>query len=342
MAEQVLVTGGTGFIGRHLVRALLERGRRVRVLTRQPELAMDLFAGEAEAVAGDLREADAVERAVPEGGIVYHLGGLYRFGPQHRRAMRETNREGTRHVLRGAARRQAAKIVHVSTAGLLYRKDGLIRPEDFHRPPAGCHYKRSKWEAEGLALKAAAEGLPVVIASPTCPIGPEDTTPTPTGRMIRDYLARRFVFSCRAGLNLIDVGDLAEGLIAVAERGETGKRYILGHENLALDDFLALLQKATSIPAPTRRIPQALLLAAGLAGEALLASGLESPACPHLCWETAVFAGRRQYFELAGSRQALGWEPRTSLTASLDQTLAWLAGREPAPLPASSLAPVAT
>jgi dihydroflavonol-4-reductase len=342
MAEQVLVTGGTGFIGRHLVRRLLANGRAVRVFTRQPGLATELFGGDAEIHGGDLCDAAAVTNAMPRGGVVYHLGGLYRFGPQHRRAMRDTNREGTRNVLCAASARQIGRIVHVSTAGLLYRPEGLIESGDFQKPPAGCHYKRSKWEAERLALKAAEDGLPVIIASPTCPIGPEDTSPTPTGRMIRDFIARRFAFSCSAGLNLIGVGDLAEGLAAAAEHGKPGKRYLLGYENLSLDGFLRLLEKATGIPAPTKQVPQPLLCAAGLAGEGLLAAGLGFPGCPHLCWETAVYAARRQYFNMEPTSRELGWKATTSLATSLEATLAWLNQGEAAQPATATLAAAAT
>jgi len=342
MAEQVLVTGGTGFIGRPLVRKLMAEGSRVRVFTRQPDLAVELFGSGVDVCTGDLRDADAVLRAVPRGGIIYHLGGLYRFGPQHRRALRESNVEGTRNVLRAAAAQRVNKIVHVSTAGLLYRTGGLIGAADFHRPPAGCHYKRSKWQAEELVLHAAAEGIPVTIASPTCPIGPEDCAPTPTGRMIEDFLARRFVFSCRAGLNLIDVGDLADGLAACAFHGRPGQRYILGRENLSLDRFLGLLQEATGIPAPVRHVPGIILLAAGLLGESLLASAPGSTFCPNLCLETAIFGRRVQHFELEGSWKALQWQPGTCVRTSLRSALDWLAHREIASAPPPVLAPAAT
>lgn len=347
---QALITGGTGFIGRHVVRRLARMGTSVRVLARRADSARRLFAqhaGSVEVVEGDLRNAAHVARAAAGVDCIYHIGGLYGFGPAVARDADAINVEGTRHVLEAALHHGTPRVLHVSTAGVLrpphrpniapgsdpgdpchHDKDGarLMTERDFPPQPAwGERYKRSKWTAERLALDYAARGLPVVIASPTCPIGAEDESPTPTGRILADFLAGRFPIVSRTGLNFLAVEDLAAGLIRAAARGRAGQRYILGGNNLWLREFLEIVARITGRPAPRFTAPWPLVLAAGLAGEAL--------GSDRVCLETALTARRCQFFDTRHTQMELAWKPEIPLDRAVQEAIAWFqTGTVPSPL----------
>lgn len=332
---QVVVTGAGGFIGRWLVRELHHRGARVTAVVRRPGDASRLFSPDVSLRAGDITQPETLDAAFAGAGIVFHAAGLYRFGLGHSRALGETNLHGTRHVLRAAAKAGVGCLVHLSSAGVLSRSEGLIREEDFPAArPRWCAYKASKWDAEQAVLAASREGLPVRIASITCPLGAEDTGPTPTGRMVRDYVRGRFHFSTDTGLNFIGVRDLARGLIAVAENGRNGQRYLLGQENLTLTGFLNRLARLSGGTAPSLEIPWPLIALGGLLGESAHLW------CPRegrrLCLETALQARRHQFFDVAPAQEALGWTPQQPLDEALRESLAWFRGWSP---PVGRMAP---
>jgi dihydroflavonol-4-reductase len=325
-SAQVLVTGGTGFIGRHVVKLLLERGNRVRLLVRDLEKARSLFHEDAELIQGDIRDSRTVLRAIRGAESVYHAAGLYAFGLGHKKALYETNVSGTENVLRAASEAGARRVVHVSSAGVLAAAGRKMNEKDFPAAPRrGCFYKGSKWEAEQAALAWARRGLPVVITSPTCPIGAGDEGPTPTGRIILDFLRRKFPFSTRTGLNFIDVHDAAAGILAAHDRGAAGERYILGHHNVWLTEFLSLLGKETRLPAPKTELPWWVIALAGASCEAGASLGL--PAARQLCWETAVQSGRIQFFDISHTRAKLGWSPHHPLQESVRRAVAFFEGR---------------
>ena len=183
-------------------------------------------------------------------------------GLRHIRELWNTNVEGTENLLRSAAAAGVERVVHLSSGGVLKKNivtgpvSPLIDENDFPaKAPRFCSYKSSKWHAEQRVLAWVRRGLPVVIASTTCPIGRGDETPTPTGQIIRDFLQRRFPFYCRTGLNFIGVGDLSRGLQLAAESGQAGERYLLSGENLWLKEFLDLLARETGLPAPRMGLP---------------------------------------------------------------------------------------
>ena len=340
--QSVLVTGGSGFIGRHLVGALRATGARVRVLTRAPEAVERLFAeGDGhdgvEVCEGDLLSAENVAKACADVETVFHVGGLYKFGPRHAREMWRVNVEGTEHVLAAAWRARVGRVVHVSSTGVLSggsRKPLTERDFPSHRP-RWSPYRASKWEAERRALDWAARGLPVVIACPPCPVGPGDEGPTPTGRMVLDFIAGRFPFSARTGLNFIGVSDLIGGLLAVARQGRPGERYLLGQENLWLDEFLALLSELTGRPPPRVQLPWPVIALAGVFGEAAGRLGWHRPgedraAECRICLETALKARCVQFFDCDKARWELGWQPRRPLRDSVAEAVAWFQARLPA------------
>lgn len=333
---EVLVTGGCGFIGRHLVRALRAEGRGVRVLVRDPARVETVFGGDegVEAAAGDLRDAAAVRRAVAGVAEVFHVGGVYRFGLRQAAEMEAANVGGTEHVLAAAWAGGVGKVVHVSSAGLMdgcgAGPRGPLTENDFpDRPPRFAPYKASKWRAEMLALDYARRGLPLVVACPPCPVGAGDEGPTPTGRMTLDFLEGRFPFSARTGLNFIAVEDLAAGMVACARRGRTGERYLLGDRNIWLDDFLAILADLTGRPAPRWRLPWGVIAVAGVFGE--LAGSLHAPCAERVCLETALKARHAQFIDSTKARTELGWAPRRPLRDALADAVAWFRARQPEP-----------
>lgn len=327
MSPQILITGATGFIGRRLTRDLADRGAKVRVLARCRRKARELFGDAVEISVGDLTEAAAVESACRGVETIFHVAGTYRFGFRHRRELWAANVEGTENVLRAAWNAGVGKVVHLSSGGVLQRRETgevrLIDETDFpERAPRWCPYKASKWHAEQRVLEWARRGLPVSIASTTCPIGRGDETPTPTGRIIRDFLRRQFPFYCRTGLNFIGVGDLSAGLQRVAEAGRPGERYLLSDENLWLKDFLDLLAMETGLAAPRLWLPDPMIRLIGCGGEAFDLLNRRGPSA-RVCLETALQAGFTQFFSNAKAREELGWTPLCPILESIGESVAW-------------------
>jgi dihydroflavonol-4-reductase len=305
-ATQFLITGGTGFIGRHVVNRLVAQGVRVRVFCRTPEKAQRLFGDDVGIVRGNLCDRTSVAAAVRGCDAVIHLGATFQFGRKARQMAEETNVRGTEHVLEAAARSGVRRFVHVSSSGVLEGGQALLTESNFPNYVAMYEpYRRSKWLGELAALEAVRRGLPVTIASPTSPLGAGDEAPTPTGRIVRDYLRGHFPFSARVGLNFIHVGDLADGILAVAGRGRTGERYLLGHHNVWLQEFLQLLSRISNRSAPRFALPQPAIMLAGALGEAI---GSE-----RVCRETSAHARRRQWFDFSKATAELGWCARIPL-----------------------------
>jgi len=315
-ATQFLITGGTGFIGRHVVRRLLSRGARIRVFCRAPEKAHRLFGDHVEIARGDLGDRTSVRAAVRGCAVIIHLGAAFQFGREARRIAEETNVRGTKHLIEAAEGCGVLRFVHVSSSGVLEGGGALLTERDFpnhvtmHEP-----YRRSKWLGELVALEAARRGLPVTIASPTSPLGAADEAPTPTGRIVLDFQRGNFPFSAHVGLNFIHVSDLADGVLAVCERGRIGERYLLGHHNVWLEDFIRLLARITNRPAPRITLPQPMITLVGAIGEVI--------GSDRVCWETAAHARRRQWFDLSKAAEELGWRARTPLETIADEAARW-------------------
>jgi dihydroflavonol-4-reductase len=262
--KPTLVTGATGFLGWHVARKLLERGRRVRVLARDPARLREMEG--AEAVAGDLRDPHSLGRAAAGCGVVFHVAAEYRLWTREPHQMHRSNVEGTRNLLQAARDARVEKVVYTSTVGCIGVPPGGIGDE---RVPVRLeemagHYKRSKFLAEQVALEFAAQGFPVTIVNPTAPLGDHDFKPTPTGKMVVDFLRGAMPAYLDTGLNVVDAADVAEGHLLALERGAPGERYILGSENLTLQQIFALLERITGRQAPRTRIPYALAYAAGV------------------------------------------------------------------------------
>ena len=266
--KTVLVTGATGFIGWHVARKLIEKGQRVRVLARDPSKLRDL--ADVEIVAGDLRDRASLDRAVTGCGVVYHVAADYRLWTREPREMFRSNVDGTRQMLEAARIAGVERFIYTSTVGCIGVPAGGVGTE---ASPVSLNemagpYKRSKFLAEQVALEFAGAGFPVVIVNPTAPVGDHDFKPTPTGRIVVDFVNGKMPAYLDTGLNLVDVQDVARGHLAACERGRVGERYILGAENLTLQQIFAMLGEITGRPAPATRIPYAVAYAAGVVSTA--------------------------------------------------------------------------
>ena len=327
MGSQILITGATGFIGRQLTRDLVKKGAKVRILARDRSKATALFGASVEVIVGDLGQKAALEEACRGVDVLYHTAGAYRFGLRQRHELWRTNVEGTEAVLTAAEAAGVSRIVHLSSGGVLEKAKGegerLLDEKDFPTvPPRLSAYKFSKWEAERRVLAWSQRGLPVMIAGTTCPIGGGDEAPTPTGRLILDFIEGRFPFYCRTGLNFIGVGDLSQGLQLVAAKGLPGERYLLSDENLWLKDFLGLLARETGLSTPSVCLSGPLVQLIGGGGEIF---DLLRPRSRHarVCLETALQSARVQFFTNAKARRELGFRPATPLRQSIRAALAW-------------------
>ena len=307
-----LVTGASGFLGWHVARVLAERGHRVRALVR-PGSRVDGL--DVETVTGDLRDAASLERAVSGCGLVFHVAADYRLWARDPSELYRSNVEGTRNLLDAAGRAGVERVVYTSTVGCIGIPQGGVGDETTPVSLADMtgDYKRSKFLAEQVALEFARAGLPVVIVNPTAPVGDHDVKPTPTGKIVLDFLNGDMPAFIDTGLNVVDVRDTAEGHLLACERGRAGERYILGSENLTLAQILQLLAKITGRKAPTTRLPYAVAYCAGACSTAWAGVTGKPPRVPldavrmarKKMWVTHRKAGRELGFQPGAAGQAL-------------------------------------
>ncbi|HUY28311.1 MAG TPA: hopanoid-associated sugar epimerase [Candidatus Binataceae bacterium] len=304
-----MVTGANGFVGCHVVRALLARGDRVRAMVREGADIAALAGLEVELARGDARDRAALERAVSGCDQVYHVAADYRLWVPDPAAMYASNVDGTRNVIEAAHAAGVRRIVYTSTVGALGIPHGGVGTEDTPVTLADMpgHYKRSKFLAQQVALDAARAGAPVVIVNPSTPVGALDLKPTPTGRIIRDFLDRRMPAYMDTGLNLVDVEDCARGHLLAAERGRIGEKYILGGENLTLKEMLEHLARLSGMRAPRVRIPYAVAFGFALGAEAVARAVTHR--APRASLTEVRMARKRMFFDSSKARRELGYAP---------------------------------
>ncbi|HEY2352388.1 MAG TPA: hopanoid-associated sugar epimerase [Candidatus Acidoferrum sp.] len=257
-----LVTGAAGFLGSHVARQLVARGESVRVLVRASSSNRAIADLPLEYVTGDLRDAASLERAMSGVRRVFHVAADYRLWAKNPQELYDSNVGGTKNLLAAAKKAGVEKLIYTSTVATI-AVDRDAQPDEFTDAKLEemiGHYKRSKWMAEQEALQAAKDGLPVVVAMPTTPVGPWDWKPTPTGKIIVDFLNGKMPGYVETGLNFVGVEDCAAGHLLVAEKGKIGERYLLGSENLTLKQVLDELARITGLPAPKLKIPHAVAL----------------------------------------------------------------------------------
>ena len=312
--KSALVTGASGFLGWHVARTLLAKGLKVRALVRPTSKLTDLEG--VERVTGDLRDPESLSRAMEGCGLVFHVAADYRLWAKDETEMYRSNVEGTRNVLTAARGAGVERIVYTSTVGCIGMPDGTLGDEATPVTIADMKgaYKRSKFLAEQVALEEASKGLPVVIVNPTAPVGDHDVKPTPTGKMVVDFLSRRMPAFIDTGLNIVDAAETAEGHWLACERGKTGGRYILGGENLTLEQIFGKLSALSGVPAPTTRIPYAVAYLAGAVSTAWArVTGVE-PRAPldavrmsrHKMWVSTEKAARELGFRAGPAEAGLG------------------------------------
>ena len=261
---RVFITGATGFVGAHVARKYAAEGASLRLLTRKTSRLEALAGLNAETVVGDLREPSSLRSALEGCDALVHVAADYRLWVRDPQEMYAANVDGTRELLKMAREAEVQRVVYTSSVATMgFRSDGTIVNED---TPVGLddmigHYKRSKFLGEQEAIKAAQAGQHVMILNPTTPIGPGDAKPTPTGRIIVDFLNRKFPAYVDTGLNLVDVDEVARMHVVALERGTPGERYILGGENLTLKQILDRMSAITGLPSPKTKVPHAVAMA---------------------------------------------------------------------------------
>jgi len=257
------VTGSTGFVGSHVARELAARGADLRLLVRPTSNTANINDLRAERVTGDLRDPASLRTAMSGCEFVFHVAADYRLWTPQPREMYQANVEGTRAIIQAAKEAGVRRVIYCSSVATMGFNDRAVPVTESDAVTLANmigHYKRSKFMAEQVALEAGNSGANVVIVNPTTPIGENDIKPTPTGRIIVDFLKGNFPAYVDTGLNLADVKEVARGHILAMEKAVPGQRYILGGEDLTLKQLLDRLAAITGLPSPTMRVPHAVAM----------------------------------------------------------------------------------
>jgi dihydroflavonol-4-reductase len=260
---KAFITGATGFVGSHVARALAQQGADLRLLVRPSSRTDNIADLRAEVMMGDLREPESVKTAMRGCEFVFHIAADYRLWVRDPEQMYRANVEGTQAIIRAAQECGVRRVVYCSSVATMgFTTTSEIVDEDTPVSLADMvgPYKRSKFMAEQIALEAGRKGANVVVVNPTTPIGEYDIKPTPTGRIIVDFLKRKFPAYVETGLNLADAKEVARGHILAMEKARPGERYVLGGENLTLKQILDKLAALTGLPAPTMKVPHAVAM----------------------------------------------------------------------------------
>jgi dihydroflavonol-4-reductase len=316
-----LVTGAAGFLGSHVARQLVARGEAVRVLIRASSSNRAISDLSLEYVTGDLRDAASLERAMNGVQRVFHVAADYRLWAKHPQDIYDSNVGGTKNLLEAAKRAAVGQLIYTSTVATI-AVDRPELPNEFTEAKLEemiGHYKRSKWMAEQEVLKAAKEGMPVMVAMPTTPVGPWDWKPTPTGKIILDFLNGKMPGYVETGLNFVGVEECAAGHLLVSEKGKIGERYLLGAENLTLKELLDTLAKITGLPAPRMKIPYGLALGVAYVESAFSRLIGKEPGIPV---EGVKIARHKMFVDASRARRELGFQPGP-VAAALERAVRW-------------------
>lgn len=329
---KLFITGATGFVGAHVAQLAAQQGAELRLLSRSSSNRSHLPAN-ADVITGDLRDPSAFASALQGCDALIHVAADYRLWVPDPAEMYKANVEGTRALLRAAREAGVPRVVYTSSVATMgFQYDGTVVDEDTPVSEAAMigHYKRSKWLAEQVALEAARAGQHVMVLNPTTPIGALDTKPTPTGRIVVDFLNRNFPAYVDTGLNLVDVEEIARMHLVALEHGTPGRRYILGGENLTLKQILDRLAAITGLPSPTMKVPHAVAMAFAFFDETITGRlrGMEPRATVE-----AVRMGRKTMFaSSARAERELGLRVK-SVDSALRSACAWFIANGYAPPP---------
>ena len=316
-----LVTGASGFLGSHVARQLVASGDDVRVLLRPSSHNRAIIDLSLEYVTGDLRDPDSVARAVKGVQRVFHVAADYRLWARKSREIYDCNVNGTKNLIAAAKHAGVEQFIYTSTVATI-AVDRPQLPNEFSDSALEemvGHYKRSKWMAEREVLNAAKEGFPAIVAMPTTPVGPWDWKPTPTGKIIVDFLNGKMPGYVETGLNFVGVEECAAGHLLAAEKGKIGERYLLGAENLTLKQLLDTLEKITGLPAPSWKIPHGVAL--GVAYTSTIFSRLMGKE-PQIPVEGVKIARHKMFVDAGRAKRELGFQPGP-VAAALERAVRW-------------------
>jgi dihydroflavonol-4-reductase len=306
---KAFVTGATGFVGSHVARILADQGADLRLLLRSTSNPKNIEGVRADRVVGDLRDSASLEKAISGCDTVFHVAADYRLWIHDPDQMYRSNVEGTRAILEAARKDGVRRVVYTSSVATMGFTENST-PADENSPVSLDHmighYKRSKFMAEQVASEAGKSGMDVVIVNPTTPVGERDIKPTPTGRIIVDFLKRKFPAYVDTGLNLVDVTECARGHVAALEKGRSGERYILGGENLTLKQILDKLSAITGLPSPHVRVPYVLALATGVVDEIVTGRILRRE--PRATIDAVRMGRKKMWVSSAKAERELGWK----------------------------------
>jgi dihydroflavonol-4-reductase len=329
---KLFLTGATGFVGAHVARMGAELGAELRVLTRATSHVANLPVG-ADVVVGDLREPEGFASALRGCDALIHVAADYRLWVPDPAEMYKANVEGTRELLRLAREAGVRRVVYTSSVATMgFDRAGTVVDEETPVGEADMigHYKRSKWMAEQVAMEAARAGQEVLILNPTTPIGALDTKPTPTGRIVVDFLNGNFPAYVETGLNLVDVEEIARMHLVALERGSPGERYILGGENLTLKQILDRLAGITGLKAPTTKVPHAMAMAYAFFEETL--TGKLRGKEPRATVEAVRMGKKMMFASSAKAERELGLRVM-SVEGALRAAVGWFVANGYAPAP---------
>jgi len=306
---KAFVTGATGFVGSHVARALAEQGADLRLLVRPTSPTANIEGLRGDRVVGDLCDLESLKSAMAGCDVVFHVAADYRLWARDPREMYRSNVEGTRNVIQAAQLASVRRVLYTSSVSTMgFTRNGHLAHEDSPvnlREMIG-HYKKSKFQAESLALEAGRNGAAVIVVNPTTPVGERDIKPTPTGRIIVDFLKRKFPAYVDTGLNLVDVKECALGHVTAMEKGKPGERYVLGGENLSLKQILDKLAAITGLPSPRVKLPYAVALATGVVDTAIRGVLLRRE--PRVTIDAVRMGRKKMFVSCAKAERELGWQ----------------------------------
>ena len=326
------VTGATGFLGSHVARVLAEQGAGLRLLVRPTSDLRNINDLNADRVVGDLRDSASIAKALAGCDVVFHVAADYRLWVRDPDEMYRSNVEGTRSLLEAARKQGVRRVVYTSSVATMgftsgsNSKNGHVADHlaDEESPVSLGdmigHYRRSKFMAEQVAFEAAKSGVDVVIVNPTTPIGERDIKPTPTGRIVVDFLKRRFPAYVETGLNLVDATECARGHIQALEKGRSGERYILGGENLTLKQILDRLAAIAGLKSPTVKLPYVFALAAGVVDE--MVTGRLLGREPRATIDAVRMGRKTMFVSSAKAERELGWRT-VPVDGALRRSVEW-------------------
>jgi dihydroflavonol-4-reductase len=303
------ITGATGFVGSHVARAVADQGAELRLLVRATSDLRNIEDLNADRVIGDLCDAASIEKAMRGCDVVFHVAADYRLWVRDPESMHRANVEGTRAILEATRKNRIRRVVYTSSVATM-GFTGNGHPADENSPVSLEQmigpYKRSKFMAEQVALEAAREGMNVMVVNPTTPVGERDIRPTPTGRIVVDFLKKKFPAYVDTGLNLVDVTECARGHVTALEKGKSGERYILGGENLTLKQILDKLGAITGLPSPKVKVPYLLALATGVVDE--MVTGRLLGREPRATIDAVRMGRKKMFVTSAKAERELGWK----------------------------------